>query len=326
MSETAWMSAIVLPDLNYLESWHYAPTRASPWASHSAIRQPVVNAFGLKHDGYSILWELARRLGILDAYVEAMNGAWGLKTVKFEKGKEYSAKDAVEVIWRDKTGKPFDVATTAGFVGSHKNADAFYLRGVEAKCKGPGKPKLQFYSDGMAGTMQKVRETVEKNGIKNIDLKKYELAYAPMPKKEHAFPTPHVDAANLPFYLISFKRIYRNQSACSNTNPILNFALGKDTQENAILLNTSAARKLGVRDGDPVTIETRIGKVTGTCKLTEGIRPDTVGVSYHHGHAHAGWPDYARKGVDVNRVVELHPDLVCGMNSTNDTKCSVVKA
>lgn len=327
MTETAWMSDIVLPDLGYLESWHFAPTRASPWAKHTAIRQPVVSVFGLKHDGYTILWELAKRLGILDAYVSAMNDTWGLKTVKFEKGKEYGPKEAVEVIWRDATGgKPFDEAMKTGFVGGPVKPEDFYGKGIEAKCKGPGKPKLQFYGDGLAGTAEKIRKTVEEKGIKNLDVAKYTIAYAPLPRKEHAFPTPHVEAAKLPFYLISFKRMYRNQSGCSNTNPILNFALGKDAAENAVLINGRTAASIGVADGDLVTIETRIGKVTGKCRITEGIRPDTIGVSYHYGHAIPSWPEYSRKGIDVNRVIELHPDVICGMNSTNDTKCNVTKA
>jgi len=75
-----------------------------------------------------------------------------------------------------------------------------------------------------------------------------------------------------------------------------------------------------------VVVQTRVGKVSGKCKLTEGIRPDTVGISYHYGHAISSFPEYARKGIDVNRVLELHADKVSGMNSYNDTKCRVFKA
>lgn len=327
MSETAWMSDIVLPDLGYLESWHFAPTRSTPYTKHTAIRQPIINAYNLQHDGFTILWELAKRLGITDAYVDAMNDSWKLKENKFQKGRSYTPREAVEVLWAEATkGKPFDIALKEGFVSSKMTPAEVFPKGLENTCKGAGKPKIQFYADGMVGTFEKVKKTVEKEGIKNIDVAQYKLAYSPIPLKEHAFPTPHREAANLPFYLITFKRMFRNQMACSNTNPILNFAIGKDTQENSVLMNTGAAAKLGIKDGDAVTIETRLGKVTGKCKLTEGIRPDTVGVSYHYGHSIAGWPEYARKGIAVNRVIELHPDKVSGMNSYNDTKCNVTKA
>lgn len=327
MSETAWMSDIVLPDLAYLESWHFAPTRSHPHAKLTAIRQPVVNAYNLQHDGFTILWELAKRLGLRDAYVDAINDTWKLKDHKFEKGRDYTPRESVEILWADATkGKPFDTALKEGFVASRLAPADVYGKGVEDKFKGPGKPKMQFYADAMVQTLEKIKKTVEKEGIRNIDVAQYKIAYSPIPLKEHAFPTPHREAENLPFFLITFKRMYRNQSACSNTNPILNFALGKDTNENHILINTATAARLGVRDQDLVVIETRLGKVTGKCKLTEGIRPDTVGVSYHYGHSIAGWPEYARKGIDVNRVIELHPDRVSGMNSYNDTKCNVYKA
>jgi anaerobic selenocysteine-containing dehydrogenase len=327
MSETAWMSDIVLPDLGYLESWHFAPTRSSPYTKHIGIRQPAINAYNLQHDGFTILWELAKRLNLLDAYVDAINDNWKLKDYTFQKGRDYTPKEAVEILWRSATkGKPFEVALKEGFVASHLKPADIYTKGIEDKFKGPGKPKMQFYADSMLGTLEKVKKTVETKGINNIDVARYEVAFSPIPTKDHAFPTPHREAVSFPFYLISFKRMYRNQSACSTANPILNFALGKDVQENAVLMNTATAAKLGIKDSDIVVIETRLGKVTCKCKLTEGIRPDTVGVSYHYGHSIPSWPEYARKGIDVNRVIELHPDLISGMNSTNDTKCNVTKA
>lgn len=323
MSEVAWMSDIVLPDLTYLESWHYAPTRSSPHAKNNAIRQPVVNAYGLQHDGFTILWELAKRLGIRDDYADACNGAWSLKDSKFEKGRDYTPREAVEVIWKNATKKDFDVALRDGFVGGPLPPKDVYSKGVEDKFKGPGKPKMQFYADSMVQTYEKLKKTVEKEGIRNVDLAQYKLAYMPYAVKEHAFPTPHREAENLPFYLITFKRMYRNQMACSSTNPILNFAIGKDTQENHVLINSDTAARLGIANGGLVTVETRLGKVTGRCQVTQGIRPDTIGISYHYGHAIAAFPEYARKGIDVNRVIELHADKVSGMNSYNDTKCNV---
>jgi anaerobic selenocysteine-containing dehydrogenase len=327
MSETAWMSDIVLPDLTFMESWHFPPTRATPWARHTGMRRPVVNAYGLEHDAYTILWELAKRLDIRDAYIEAINGAWNLRDHKLEKGRDYTPQEAVEVIWKNATrGRSFEEATTVGFVTSRLSPADFYAAGVEAKFKGPGKPKMQFYGDGMVGTAENVRQVVARHDIRNLDVEKYRLAYAPLPRKEHAFPTPHREAADMPFYVISFKSIYRNQSAQSATNPILNFALGRDASENHVLINPRAAAPLGIANGDVVTIETRIGKVSGACKFTEGIRPDTIGISYHYGLSIPSWPDFARKGIEVNRVLELHPDVICGMNSTNDTKCRVSKA
>jgi molybdopterin-containing oxidoreductase family molybdopterin binding subunit len=326
MSETAWMADIVLPDLNYLEAWQLSPTRRTPRTTHTAIRRPVVNVYDLPHDAFSILWELAKRLGLRDDYIRGINEAWQLEEHRFATGRDYTAREAVEILWAEKTrGKPFEVALAQGFVGETLTAETVYGQGVEARFTGPGRPKLKFYADQMVHTMERVRQVVAAHAIANIDIGEYQRAYSPLPRKAHAFPVPHRLAEDLPFYLITYKRMYRNQTACSNTNPILNQALGPDVDDNQVLMNTGAGRELGLRDGARVVVETRIARVIGKVRFTEGIRPDTVAVSYHYGQASQGFPTFARKGIAVNRVLELHPDKVSGMNSFNDTKCKVYR-
>ncbi len=242
----------------------------------------------------------------------------------FEVYRDYSAREAVEILWLNATGgKPFETALRDGFKGSIVPATEIYPRGLEAKFKGPGAPKMQFYADSMLQTFANLRQVALESTIPNIDVEAYRIAYSPVPLRAHAFPTPHREAADYPLYLITFKRLYRNQMASSSLNPILNFALGADAQENALLINPITALALGVRDGAQVRIETRAGSATGKCRFTEGIRPDTVGVSHHYGHRIGAFPDYARRGIAINQALELHPDLVSGMNSFNDTKCRI---
>ena len=94
----------------------------------------------------------------------------------------------------------------------------------------------------------------------------------------------------------------------------------------ALQINTTAAGELGVKSGDTVTIETRVGKINGTAQVTQGIRPDTIAVSYHYGQWSPGYAPAGRKGTAINQVLEHHPDLISGHNSFNDTKCKVYKA
>ena len=325
MSETAWMSDIVLPDLAYLEVWQFAPTRSIPGRKHYAIRQPVVNAYDIPYDGYAIIWELAKRLGIRNDYIAELNKQWKTGDYPFEPDRDYSSREAVELLWLNATrGEPFETAIRDGFKGYKVATPDIYGKGIEAKFKGPEQPKMQFYADSMVRTFAKVEQVTRDNALANLDLDAYRIAYSPVPLRDHAFPTPHREAADYPLYLITFKRMYRNQMASSSLNPILNFALGADTQENAIMVNTATGRDLGLRDGAQVRLETRAGSVTGKCQFTQAIRPDTVGVSYHYGHQITAFPDYARKGIAINPVLELHPDRVSGMNSFNDTKCRLM--
>ncbi len=195
---------------------------------------------------------------------------------------------------------------------------------MEKVYRGPGKPKMKLYADQLIGTYENLEKAVRKHGIGNIDLQHYRIALSPLPRKEHAFPTPHREAREMPFYLMTYKRMYRNQSGNTSHNPILN-RLG-DSDENYILINTQTAREMGIDDDDRLVIETRVGRAEGKARLSQGIRPDVVAVSYHYGQWSPTFPKAARKGTWINPVLELHPDVVSGMNSFNDTKCRVHKA
>jgi anaerobic selenocysteine-containing dehydrogenase len=326
MSESCWYADIVLPDKTYLESWHFAPTRGTTDTGHLAIRQPMTNPYNLEHDAYTIMWELMKRLNLRDKYAEEINAAWGLKEVKFKPGRDYTTREGVEVIWADKSKKDFSVALEHGFVGSKKSAKSKYLTGAEDKFKGPGKAKMKLYADQLIDSYYKVEEIAKKNNLTKIDLPQYKIAYSPLPNKDHAFPTPHREATDFPFYLITHKRMYRNQSGFTANNAILNQALGPDAATNYVQVNKVTAEKLGIKDGDAVTIETRVGKVKGTAQVVQGIRPDTIAVSYHYGTFSPGLSPAARNGTWINQVLEHHPDLISGHNSFNDTKCKLLKA
>ncbi|MEO8653129.1 MAG: molybdopterin-dependent oxidoreductase [Ramlibacter sp.] len=326
MTENAWYADIVLPDKTYLESWHFAPTRSTPDTSHTAIRQPMANPYNLQWDAFSIMWELSKRLGIRDKFAEESNKAWGLKDSTFKTGRDYTQREGVEVIWADKAKKDFSVATEQGFVGSKKNAKSKYLGGAEDKFKGPGKAKMKFYADQLIDTFYKAEAIVKKNNLTSFQLDKLKIAYSPLPNKNHAFPTPHLEAKDYPFYVITHKRMYRNQSGNTVDNVILNQALGKDAATNYVQINAAAASRLGIKSGDTVTIETRVGKINGEAQVVEGIRPDTIAVSYHYGQWSKGYSPEGRKGIAINQVLEHHPDLISGHNSFNDTKCKLYKA
>ncbi len=294
---------IVFPDLTYLEAWQFSPTRWTPVSAHTAIRQPMTNVYNIPLDAWRIIWQLAKRVGIRDEYIKAINKKFKLKKNALKPGRDYVSRDAVAALWQEKTGKPFSYAIEHAFVGKRLDIEERYLHGVEKTYKGPGKPKMKLYADQVLGTFEKVQETVKKHGIRNIDLDHYRIALSPLPRKEHAFPTPHREAKELPFYLMTYKRMYRNQAGNTAQNPILN-RLG-DSDENYVLINSETARKMKVVNDDQLVIETRLGKAKGKARVTEGIRPDVVAVSYHYGHWSHGFPDYAKKGTWINPVLEL---------------------
>jgi anaerobic selenocysteine-containing dehydrogenase len=327
MTETAWYGDIVLPDKTYLESWHNAPAKTHPdMTGIVAIRQPMTNPYNLEHNATSIFFELAKRVGMRDQYLENLNKKWGLKEVKFKPGRDYTTREQVEVIWTDKAKKDFSYAMEHGFTAKKLDAKGKYLHGVDPVFNGPGKPKMKLYADHFVGTFEKVEKITKANNLARIDLAKYKIAYSPLPTKDHAFPTPHREATDFPFYLITHKLMHRYQTGNTINNAITNQALGTDLETNYVAINVATAKQMGIKTGDQVQIETRIGKVKGTAKLTEGVRPDTLAVSYHYGQWSPGYAPGANKGTWINQVLELHPDIPSGMNSFNDTKCKLTKA
>ncbi|MEO0290910.1 MAG: molybdopterin-dependent oxidoreductase [candidate division WOR-3 bacterium] len=340
LDETAEFADIVLPDKTYLESWHYSSTRWVPDAEHKAIRQPVVDVFNQPYDAFTILMEIAKRLSILDKFIDEINKEWKIedKEKKFEK-RVYDSKEAVQILWEAETGKPFDYAIQHGLYIKNRDVKKRYLSEAE-KYNGKGKPKMHFYAEQLVYTKEKVFEIMEKNdNVKKIFMEWFEendlnelrkildIVYSPLPLKEHAFPTPHRkrDPKEYPFYLITYKRMYRTQTDFHALNPLLN-EIANDSDTNYCLINTKTAGELGIGDGDKIIVESKIGKVEAIARLTEGIRPDTVAISYHYGRFSKSFPSYAKKGVLPNFILELHPDLLSGENSFNDTKVKIYKA
>ena len=338
LDETAQFADIVLPDKTYLEDFHFSPTRWTPDSEHKAIRQEIVNVYNLPYGIFEILWEIAKRLGITDKYVEELNKEWKLKEKKFEKGKDYNSREATKIIWEDLTGKPFEYALQNGFFAKKLDVEKRYLEDL-LKFEGKGKPKINFYAEQLVFTKEKVFEIMDKNeNVKKVFMEWFEekneeeikrlleIKFSPLPLKEHAFPTPHkkIKGEDYPFYLITYKRMYRNQTDAHALNPILN-EVAKDSNTNFILINNKTGKSLGINDGDEIYVESRIGKIKGKAKLTEGIRPDTVAISYHYGRFSKSFPEYAKEGIMPNFIIELHPDIISGQNSFNDTKVKIYK-
>ena len=285
----------------------------------------MTNPFNLEHNATSIFFELAKRLDIRDKYLENLNKGWKLKEVKFKPGRDYTVEEQVATIWTDKTKKDFSYAKEHGFTAKNLDTKGKYLHGVDPTFKGPGKPKFKLYADHFIGTYEKVEQVTKANNITRIDLAKYKIAYAPLPGKEHAFPTPHREAKDFPFYLVTHKLMHRYQSGNTINNAITNQALGSDLDTNYVAINAETAKRMGIKTGDTVQIETRVGKVKGAAKVMQGVRPDTLAVSYHYGQWSPGYAPGANRGTWINQVLELHPDVPSGMNSFNDTKCKLTK-
>ncbi len=68
-----------------------------------------------------------------------------------------------------------------------------------------------------------------------------------------------------------------------------------------VIVNTQAARRLGIADGDPIEISTPLRKVSGRAVLRQGIRPDTLLLIGQFAH----WETPLAKDFDVPSLNSL---------------------
>ncbi|GAB6113407.1 molybdopterin-containing oxidoreductase family protein [Desulfomicrobium salsuginis] len=129
-------------------------------------------------------------------------------------------------------------------------------------------------------------------------------------------PEYEADAEKYPFIMISYRRIHINGTGPWSVNnaQLRDPASGQPT--NPAIINPAAAAKLGIKDGETVTISSRTGSVTTPVKLTEHIRPDCIGIM--HGFGASVGSVGAGAGVNDNDLIpdagaHLHwQDLVGG--------------
>jgi thiosulfate reductase/polysulfide reductase chain A len=73
--------------------------------------------------------------------------------------------------------------------------------------------------------------------------------------------------------------------------------------ENNCYINTETAKKLGVKNGDYVYVESPVNKIKVKAKVTEGIRPDTVCVDHGFGHWSKGMTKAYGKGSNEGDII-----------------------
>ncbi|MBK9167372.1 MAG: molybdopterin-dependent oxidoreductase [Bryobacterales bacterium] len=100
--------------------------------------------------------------------------------------------------------------------------------------------------------------------------------YPPLPVwfEKHERPS-----AQYPYYLLTYiPAVHRRNS--SQNNAILHEMM----PENAAVMHPSLAAKLGLAEGMPARVSSRVGSITLPAHLTETVRPDCVLVAHGFGH------------------------------------------
>jgi len=165
------------------------------------------------------------------------------------------------------------------------------------------KDDVEYYNIQLAGLGLSVAKLQEMGGVWSpgtMGFYKYKEAggFGTASKKVHlywenlegagqAMPRPglapeyEVDVEDYPFILISYRSIFHSGSGqWTHNNPQLRDK-ASGMGNNPALINTAAAEKMGIADGQTVTLKSRTGEIKVKAKLSERIRPDCIGL--HHG-------------------------------------------
>lgn len=277
LSETADLFADVILPSATVEKYEGPISAGDGYIDAKTLRLPPMDPLFESKGEIDIYLDLTEKLGRLSGeggYIGHVNGALGLADT------EFAIPDGTRPEVRD----IFDRwARAQGLSG----IDYFEQNGVWVK--GPLSPSQRYgyVVDPVFGgalhrlygeSLLKAQRLQRELGTDEI----YWRDYTPFPTYRPA--TMDASPPEYEFTLISYKLVEHKQTRTAMV-PLLAELSGRQRLE----MNPSAARRLGLVEGDTVTVESH-NALTGETRslvtelrLTEGMRPDVVGMPHHFG-------------------------------------------
>ncbi|MDH3305922.1 MAG: molybdopterin-dependent oxidoreductase [Acidimicrobiia bacterium] len=277
LSETADLFADVVLPAATIEKYEGPLSAGDGYIDGKALRMPPMEPLFESKGEIDIYLDLTQKMGKLSGeggYIEHINNELGLADTEF----------AVPDGSRPEVRDIFDRwAKAQGLSG----IDYFEKNGVWVKgALGPAK-RYGYVADPPFGgavhrlygdSLLKAQRIQQEMGTDEI----YSQDYTALPTWRA--PTMDGSPAEYEFTLISYKLVEHKQSRTAMV-PLLKELSGTQRLE----MNPGPARRLGLADGDTVTVESH-NALTGETRsvvtvlaLTEGMRPDVVGMPHHFG-------------------------------------------
>jgi len=352
LSETSELADLVLPDATYLERWTADDMVCANQIPEYYIRQPMVKPLGETRNFADVVCDIANKmdmgLGFNSAEEFVKAACDNTPGVKEAGGFEYMKKHGA---WYDKSAKPkyyshtkevdvskavMDEATGVYYKKSDKDKDYSSLSAKSAakqyvaqKC-GNGKACKGFPPDKhmwKTGIFEIKSQALAKKGFDAIP------SWMSIPEHEKK----GADDLVLTTYKVNVQTHSRTQN-CKWLSELYH--------KNTAWLNPKTAATRGIKNGDNVKVTSPIGSVTIAARVTEGIHPDVVAISFHCGHwaygeyaslkkteAHVCEPDCDNvwwkdngNGTNPNWIIPNDGDPIGGSQRWMDTVVKVEKA
>ena len=338
--ETNHFADILLPDRTDLEGLQMLRIGGTKYVEQFwdhqgfALRQPAVPPQGDTRDFTWISTELARRSGILDIYNKAINrGAAGvpLKGPNYDFSLQPDRAYGVEEIW--------DASCRAASAELTEGAEDHGLEWwKEHGFRTIEYPRLQWYlyphlvDQGLRFEMpyqeriyrigEELGRRLHESGIDWWDRQLTE--YRPLPEfHDFSHLIKHAVISNLggrdedfPFWLLTARSMQYSWGGNVSLQMVREVAANVKGHRG-VIMNPTAARKLGIEDGDLVEVRSPLRETRGRVVLRQGIRPDTLLMVGQFDH----WITPYAKDFDVpsmNALVPMLMDLTDATGSAAD--------
>jgi len=316
LDEMSEFADLVLPDAVYMEKLETLPNKLN-W-SHTAqsgyfywgIRQPIVKPLGECRDWGDVLVEVADRMGFLGDVYKHMNDYFNMKDAyKLDPAKKYTLEEINDLKLKSKFGDDKGLAwfKEHGYHSVKRKVDEMFpLPWL--------KVRFPLYYENVLAAGSRVKEVIDRLGIKNWDYSDYEA----LPDWK---PCASYDSkGEFDLKAVNY-RVPTHYQSWTAQNPWLSEVAELNPYAQRILINTQAAKRRGIKDKDMIYVESPVGKVTGMAKVTECIHPEVIGISSHFGSYAKGKPVAFGKGANFNKLVPYDRDPV----STGVDACVTVK-
>jgi anaerobic selenocysteine-containing dehydrogenase len=310
LDETAQFADLVLPDHTFLERWQDDFIEGVGYPG-VALRQPVVEPVYNTRNTGDVLIELAHRVG--GPVGAAFPWANFLELLKGQ--------------LRD-VGATWDTLTELGLwiVPSdsvpNRGSDPWIDEVVgQDRQLAPRDGYFDFFSRELQCLLQSADEaTLQRLGIQARGDEVFLPHYEPV--------SYHGDEVEYPFLLnvVTLMSLgpYTANANLPSLQEISGMVVG-ETWDSWLEMNPESAHRLGLRDKDPVWVESRFGKASTKVRLVAGLRPDVVNLPYNQGHRAVGrWA----KDRGVNGLELMGPDTepLTGVAAFTNTRVKVYRA
>ena len=315
-TETTQWADIILPSHDALESWNMTMIEP-PHTEGMCLRQPVTEPLYDTKSEEDIFAELSERMGILEGYNAVINIVSGFEhkpELLLEPDKKYTDKEIARrkgLLWND---KDIDWYMEHGHAVTERRSDKWY-RPWEGM-------RLHFYIEMMVTERDKLKALMEEHDVPF----RHEWGwddYQPLPTTVR--DPVHEEPPEYGLYAIFYKDIQMNFGE-SLSIPWIKDIVYRDPVHIAMILNPKTAAAEGLQEKDIVRVDSPYGFLYGRIGTSEGMQPDTLGVSNalsrtktsHKGVPHAGghFNDLLPYDLGNTDAVTGQPETVCKIKIT----------